>query len=68
MRREVSAVQDIQIKKMYLVEFGNETGIVFERAQYEGVILLVDLEDGLHVQLRVLHLQITMLNIIWFLS
>ncbi len=38
----------------YLIERSNEAVVIGERGQDEGIVLLVDLQDGAHVQLGIL--------------
>jgi hypothetical protein len=38
----------------YLIERSNKAVVIGERGQDEGVVLLVDLQDGAHVQLGIL--------------
>ncbi len=38
----------------YLIERRNEAVVIGERGQDEGIVLLVDLQDGAHVQLGIL--------------
>ena len=38
----------------HLIERSNEAVVIGERGQDEGIVLLVDLQDGAHVQLGIL--------------